>query len=86
MSRMCRLKSLSTLLPAKATMLGPTMYPSDRDIKWAINTGPFDLVLCPGDVIAQIVVGKVTSPPALGVKGASVTYNQDAVSGTSSGK
>ena len=50
------------------------------------NAGPFDIVLAAGDVIAQIVVAKVTSPPALGVKGSSETYNQDAVGGTSCGK
>jgi dCTP deaminase len=48
------------------------------------NAGPFDLVLSPGDVIAQIVVAKVTSPPAKGVQGVSATYGQTAVSGTSS--
>jgi dCTP deaminase len=46
------------------------------------NFGPFDIVLQPGDVIAQIVVAKVTSPPHRGMKGTSATYGQDNVRGT----
>jgi dCTP deaminase len=46
------------------------------------NLGPFDLVLEENDVIAQLTVAKVTSPPAADVTGSSVTQGQTAVSGT----
>lgn len=45
------------------------------------NFGPFDLVLKEDDVIAQIIVAKVTSSPKLGVISKSNTYDQNAVSG-----
>lgn len=45
------------------------------------NAGPFDIVLEPGDVIAQIIVAKITSPPSKGVRESSVTYGQNDVSG-----
>lgn len=47
------------------------------------NAGPFDLVLAANDVIAQIIVAKVTTPPEKGVSGTSHTYNQGDVSGSS---
>jgi dCTP deaminase len=47
------------------------------------NAGPFDIVLKANDVIAQIVVAKVTTPPEKGVRTTSHTYNQAAVSGVS---
>lgn len=46
------------------------------------NLGPFDLVLAPGDVIAQLTVAQITNPPEKGVQGTSVTYDQAAVNGT----
>jgi dCTP deaminase len=46
------------------------------------NAGPFDIVLEAGDVIAQIVVSKVTSSPMKGVRGDSHTYGQTEVGGT----
>lgn len=45
------------------------------------NFGPFDLVLEEGDVIAQIIVAKVTSPPERGVNAVSHTYDQGNVAG-----
>lgn len=48
------------------------------------NAGPFDIVLKAGDVIAQIVVAKVTTPPEKGVSANSVTNKQSAVSGVPS--
>ncbi len=48
------------------------------------NAGPFDLVLEEHDVIAKIIVAKVTTPPQKGVRDGSATYGQTAVGGTSS--
>lgn len=45
------------------------------------NLGPFDLVLEEGDVIAQLTVAKVTSPPEINVTGSSTTFGQDNVKG-----
>ncbi len=45
------------------------------------NLGPFDLVLEENDVIAQLTVAKVTSPPAVDVTGTSATFGQTDVSG-----
>lgn len=45
------------------------------------NLGPFDLVLQEGDVIAQLTVCRITSPPQRGMSGASATYGQMSVSG-----
>lgn len=47
-----------------------------------VNLGPFDLVLEENDVIAQIVVAKVTSPPLKAMAATSVTYGQRVVDGT----
>lgn len=46
-----------------------------------VNLGPFDLVLEEGDVVAQLTVAKVSSPPARGAQGTSVTFGQDSVTG-----
>lgn len=46
------------------------------------NLGPFDIVLRAGDVVAQLTVAKVTSPPALDVTGSSQTFGQTDVSGS----
>ncbi len=48
-----------------------------------VNLGPFDLVLAPGDVIAQIIIAKVTSPPEKAMEGQSATYGQGSVGGVS---
>lgn len=48
-----------------------------------VNLGPFDIVLEPGDVIAQITVAKVTSPPEKDVRLASSTFGQTNVQGGS---
>ncbi len=45
------------------------------------NFGPFDIVLRPDDVIAQLTVAKVTSPPSADVSGSSATFGQSKVSG-----
>lgn len=45
------------------------------------NLGPFDLILEENDVIAQLTVAKVTSPPQVDVTGTSVTIGQTSVSG-----
>jgi dCTP deaminase len=45
------------------------------------NLGPFDLVLEEDDVIAQLTVCKITSPPQRGVSGTSATYGQTTVRG-----
>jgi len=45
------------------------------------NLGPFDIVLEENDVIAQLTVAKVTSPPQKDVTGTSSTYGQTDVSG-----
>jgi len=47
------------------------------------NLGPFDIVLQENDVIAQLTVAKVTSPPSKDVTVSSVTYGQTKVSGSS---
>ncbi|MBW3541281.1 MAG: hypothetical protein KY476_13520 [Planctomycetes bacterium] len=46
------------------------------------NLGPFDLVLQENDVIAQLTVCRITSPPERGVAGVSATHGQTGVSGT----
>jgi len=46
------------------------------------NLGPFDIVLEENDVIAQLTVAKVTSPPAVDVTGSSSTFGQTDVLGT----
>jgi dCTP deaminase len=46
-----------------------------------VNLGPFDLVLKAGDVIAQLTVAKVTSPPERDVSAISQTYGQLTVHG-----
>jgi len=48
------------------------------------NLGPFDLVLAPGDVIAQLTVAQITRPPEKDVRATSVTYDQVAVGGAKS--
>lgn len=45
------------------------------------NLGPFDIVLEENDVIAQLTVSTVTSPPEKHVSGTSVTYGQVGVDG-----
>lgn len=45
------------------------------------NLGPFDIVLEENDVIAQLTVAKVTSPPSVDVTGTSVTFGQKGVAG-----
>lgn len=47
------------------------------------NLGPFDVILEAGDVIAQLTVAKVTSPPQRAVTDTSATINQTSVSGQS---
>lgn len=39
-----------------------------------VNVGPFDLVLQEDDVIAQLTVAKITSPPEEGMNLTSATY------------
>ncbi|MEX2560780.1 MAG: hypothetical protein WD403_12740 [Pirellulales bacterium] len=46
------------------------------------NLGPFDIVLEANDVIAQLTVAKVTSPPSKDVRGDSSTYGQLDVTGS----
>lgn len=46
-----------------------------------VNLGPFDLVLQEGDVIAQLTVAKITSPPEKGMNLTSATYGQSGVEG-----
>jgi dCTP deaminase len=48
-----------------------------------VNLGPFDIVLQEGDVIAQLTVAKVTSPPQRNVTLDSVTFGQGSVTGRS---
>ena len=45
------------------------------------NLGPFDIILEENDVIAQLTVAKVTSPPQVDVTGTSATIGQTSVSG-----
>jgi dCTP deaminase len=45
------------------------------------NFGPFDLVLQEGDVIAQITVAKVTSPPSRTLGSNSITHGQTGADG-----
>lgn len=45
------------------------------------NFGPFDIVLKPNDVIAQLIVAKVSSPPSKDVTSTSATYGQSSVAG-----
>jgi dCTP deaminase len=47
------------------------------------NLGPFDLVLQEDDVIAQIVVARITTAPERGMKGISATFEQTGVDGLS---
>lgn len=47
------------------------------------NLGPFDLILAENDVIAQLTVAKITSPPTKGAADSSATYRQTRVDGTS---
>lgn len=49
-----------------------------------VNLGPFDIILEENDVIAQLTVAKVTSPPQRDVTSNSATVGQKAVSGKSS--
>ena len=52
-----------------------------------VNFGPFDLVLKPGDVIAQLTVATVSSPPDLDLKiGESATARQTNPSASKPGK
>jgi deoxycytidine triphosphate deaminase len=46
-----------------------------------VNLGPFDLVLAPGDVIAQVIVAQVTKPPKRSMRDVSVTHGQKSVAG-----
>lgn len=46
-----------------------------------VNLGPFDIVLEENDVIAQLTVAKVTSPPETDVTGSSATFGQTDVGG-----
>lgn len=46
-----------------------------------VNLGPFDLVLEENDVIAQLIVAKVTSPPANDMRAGSATFGQGNVTG-----
>ena len=46
-----------------------------------VNLGPFDLVLQEDDVIAQLTVAKVTSPPLRTMAGSSQTFQQSSVGG-----
>lgn len=46
------------------------------------NLGPFDVVLEENDVIAQLTVCQISSPPEHGVAGTSETHGQSNVSGT----
>lgn len=45
------------------------------------NLGPFDLVLQEDDVIAQLTVARITSPPSRTMAKTSVTYGQTGVDG-----
>ena len=47
-----------------------------------VNLGPFDLVLQEDDVIAQLTVAKIASPPDRKLAASSVTHGQTAVDGT----
>lgn len=47
-----------------------------------VNLGPFDLVLQQGDVIAQLTVAQITSPPKKTMAKSSVTYRQRSVNGS----
>lgn len=46
-----------------------------------VNLGPFDVVLEANDVIAQLTVAKVTSPPSRDVRAESATFGQTNVTG-----
>jgi dCTP deaminase len=46
-----------------------------------VNLGPFDLVFHQGDAVAQLTVCKISSPPAKGVEGTSLTHGQTGVYG-----
>jgi len=64
-------------------LTAPTIHSSwnGKIILEIANLGPFDLVLQPGDVIAQIIVAKITSPPERGVRAESQTYGQTSPGG-----
>lgn len=59
-------------------LTAPTIHASwsGKIVLEIYNAGPFDLVLAPGDVIAQVVVAKITSIPEKGVQGVSATHGQ----------
>ncbi len=71
------------------------MYLSNRDVRWAIhagwqgkivleiaNHGPFHFVLQENDVIAQLTVAMISSPPDVTLKkGVSLTAGQTHATG-----